>query len=92
MAAYMSTSSKPFGLDQIDPTELETGLNALMSAYQSSRSAMRAWLVVRYAEALWRHPEIDGGEEARCAYGRLAQHWRWLAGAASETNADGELA
>lgn len=65
--------------NDIDPSELEFGLHSLLEAYQSSRSGLRAWLVVRYAEALCRHPAFEGSDEQRCAYHRLAQHWRWLA-------------
>lgn len=77
--------------DQIDPSELEHGLTSLMQAYQHSRSALRAWLVVRYAEALYRHPAFEGSDEQRCVYHRLARQWRWLATAGDRTHrsADG---
>lgn len=63
----------------IDPLELQFGLHKLMSAYQTSRSALRAWLVVHYAEAICQHPDFEGTDEQRCAYRRLASQWRWLA-------------
>jgi hypothetical protein len=78
------------GALQPDPEALESGLVALMQAYQSKRSALRAWLVVRYAEALCRHPEFDGGDEARCAYQRLARQWRWLASAGDDLTPSGK--
>ena len=61
------------------PHDLQNGLESLLQTYQSSRSALRAWLVVHYAEALCRHPEFEGSDEQRCRYRRLAQQWRWLA-------------
>lgn len=66
-------------LSSLDPAELRAGLEALLQAYQSSRSLLRAWLVVHYAETLSAHPELEEPDETRCAYRRLATHWRWLA-------------
>lgn len=74
---------------QIDPNELEFGLANLVEAYQGSRSSLRAWLVVRYAEALCRHPEYEGSDEQRCAYRRLAKQWRWLATATQPSHSLG---
>ena len=61
------------------PTELQTGLEKLLQTYQTNRSSLCAWMVVHYAEALWQHPDFDGPDEQRCAYQRLAGHWRWRA-------------
>jgi hypothetical protein len=66
-------------LASLDPADLRAGLEALLQAYQSSRSLLRAWLVVHYAETLSAHPELEEPDEQRCAYRRLARHWRWLA-------------
>ncbi len=66
-------------LASLDPTDLRAGLESLLQAYQSSRSLLRAWLVVHYAETLSEHPELEEPDEQRCAYRRLARHWRWLA-------------
>lgn len=63
----------------LDAQALERGLHRLMLAYQDSRSAVQACLVVRYAEALSRHPDLDAGDDQRCRYRRLAGQWRWLA-------------
>ncbi|MCB1773315.1 MAG: hypothetical protein KDI88_06830 [Gammaproteobacteria bacterium] len=60
-------------------TDLQRGLDGLLQAYESGGSALRAWLVVHYAEALCRHPDFEGTDEQRCSYGRLAKQWHWLA-------------
>jgi hypothetical protein len=88
----VQTLSTPFdaGATQADLEALESGLAALMQAYQSSRSALRAWLVVRYAEAICRHPELGGGDEARCTYQRLARQWRWLASVNDQLTPSGD--
>jgi hypothetical protein len=90
MTVHTLTAPCDASLTRTEPEVLERGLAALMQSYTSSRSALRAWLVVRYAEALCRHPEFDGGDEARCAYQRLARHWRWLAGADDELAPGGD--
>ena len=66
-------------LASLEPAELRAGLDGLLEAYQSSRSLLRAWLVVHYAETLSEHPELEEPDEQRCAYRRLARQWRWLA-------------
>ena len=66
-------------LASLDPADLRAGLEALLQAYQSSRSMLRAWLVVHYAETLSEHPELEEPDDQRCTYRRLARHWRWLA-------------
>lgn len=66
-------------LASLDAADLRAGLEALLQAYQSSRSLLRAWLVVHYAETLSEHPELEEPDEQRCAYRRLARQWRWLA-------------
>lgn len=63
----------------LDPQALELGLHRLLRTYQESRSALQAWLIVRYAEALCRHPDPEVGDEQRCRCHRLAGQWRWLA-------------
>ena len=75
--SYDPPSDNPFMA--LAPHDLQNGLECLLRTYQSSRSALRAWLVVHYAEALYRHPEFEGSDEQRCGYRRLAQQWRWLA-------------
>ena len=74
---YDQPSENPFMA--LAPRDLQIGLESLLQTYQSSRSALRAWLVVHYAEALCRHPEFEGSDEQRCHYRRLARKWRWLA-------------
>jgi hypothetical protein len=66
--------------DVLDPAAIERGIRFFMTAYQQSRSAMLAWFVVRYAQALCRHPDFEGSDEERCAWRRVARQWRLLAG------------
>lgn len=66
--------------DALDPEAIERGIRYFMKAYQQSRSAMLAWFVVRYAQALCRHPDFEGTDEDRCAWRRVASQWRMLAG------------
>ena len=73
----LATSDQPIA--SLDPVELRAGLEKLLQSYQCNRSPLCAWMVVHYAEALWQHPDFEGPDEQRCAYQRLAAHWRWRA-------------
>ena len=64
---------------ELEPEALESGIRALVSSYQKTRSALIAWLVVRYAQALCQHPDFEGSDAERCAWRRLANKWRLLA-------------
>ena len=79
MAAIDSCRENGNPFVHLDPLDLQLGLHKLMEAYQASRSALRAWLVVHYAEAICEHPDFEGSDEQRCAYRRMARQWRWLA-------------
>jgi hypothetical protein len=57
---------------------LEHRLGELIRRYVEQRSQELARAVVRHLEALCLHPDYDGDPAQRCAYRRLAQHWRWL--------------
>jgi len=74
--------------DALDPEVIERGIRFFMTAYQQSRSAMLAWFVVRYAQALCRHPDFEGSDEERCAWRRVARQWRVLAGGALPTSTE----
>lgn len=76
--------------DVLDPEAIERGIRYFMAAYQKSRSAMLAWFVVRYAQALCCHPDFEGSDEERCAWRRVANQWRLLAGSLP-TSADRHL-
>jgi len=65
--------------ENLEPEALENGIFALLASYQDSRSGLIAWFVVRYAQALCKHPDFEGSDEERCAWQRLAAQWRWLA-------------
>lgn len=84
-------SHDPF--DMVDPDSIERGIRYFIKAYQQQRSAMYAWFVVRYAQALCGHPYFEGTDEERCAWRRVAAQWRLLAGSLP-TGADrpGDLA
>ena len=69
--------SNPF--EALEPEALEKGIHTLVACYQNTRSGPVAWFVVRYAQALCRHPDFEGGDEERCAWRRLASQWRRLA-------------
>jgi len=77
MMMVLSHPAKAF--ETLDPEALEKGIHALVDSYQSSRSSLVAWFVVRYAQALCRHPEFEGSDDERCVWHRLAEQWRWLA-------------
>lgn len=78
-------------LDRLDPESLERGLYCLVRNYQATRSAMIAWFVVRYAQALCQHPDFEGSSEQRCAWRRLAAQWQWLAQTADTTGSNRRL-
>jgi hypothetical protein len=67
---------------------LEHRLGKLIRCYAQRRSQNQARAVVRHLEALCLHPDYDGDPTHRCAYLRLAQHWRWLSQDLSRTAAD----
>jgi len=67
---------------------LEHRLGELIRRYVQQRSQERARAVVRHLEALCLHPDYDGDPAQRCAYRRLAQHWRWLSQDLSRACAD----
>jgi len=69
----------PYALDELDPEALELGIHTLVSSYQQTRSALIAWFVVHYAQALGCHPDYEGSDEERCAWHRTSSQWRWLA-------------
>jgi hypothetical protein len=77
--------------DVIDPAAIERGILYFMAAYQRQRTEMLAWFVVRYAQALCRHPDFEGTDEERCAWRRVASQWRLLA-RSLPTNSDGSPA
>lgn len=86
MSAVLSTEDGVY--DQLDPDTLENGINLLVAQYQRTRSEMLAWFVVRYAQALSRHPEFEGSDEERCQLCRLSRQWQLLAiGSASKAAA-----
>lgn len=64
---------------ELEPEALESGIRTLVSSYQHTRSALIAWLVVRYAQALFQHPGFEGSDAERCTWHRLANKWRPLA-------------
>ena len=63
----------------LTPQDLETRLGHLIRGYLNQRSAALANAVVRHIEILCAHPDYCGCWEERCAYRRLAWHWRGLA-------------
>jgi len=67
-------------LNHLDSEILEQDLEFVMLRYQWHRSPFMARTVLNYIEALCEHPHFHGGDEQRCAYRRLAAHWRHLAG------------
>jgi hypothetical protein len=67
---------------------LEHRLGTLIRRYVQRRSGELASAVVRHLEALYLHPDYDGDPAQRCAYRRLAQHWRWLSQDLSRVAAD----
>lgn len=66
-------------LSGLETESLERRIQFLVSAYQSTRVSLLAWLVVSYAQVLSRHPDCEVSEEQRCVYRRLALQWRLLA-------------
>ncbi len=64
---------------RITPQDLETRLGQLIRGYLNQRSVALAHAVVRHIEILCAHPDYCGCWEERCAYRRLAWHWRGLA-------------
>lgn len=74
-------------LDGLSSQALKDHLAALIRSYVRQRSRDLADAVVRYLEALWQHPDYDGDPVQRCAYHRLAKHWRWLSQDLSRTAA-----
>jgi hypothetical protein len=67
---------------------LEHRVGKLIRRYVQRRSQNLARAVVRHLEALCLHPDYAGDPAQRCAYRRLAQHWRWLSQDFSRTAAD----
>lgn len=65
--------------ETLEPEALKNGISVLLATYQDTRSGLVACFVARYAQALCRHPEFEGSYEERCAWHRMAGHWRWLA-------------
>lgn len=63
----------------LTPQDLEIRLGQLIRRYLSQRSVALADAVVRHIEILCAHPDYTGCWEERCAYRRLAWHWRGLA-------------
>lgn len=63
----------------LTPQELEIRLGQLIRGYLNQRSAVLADAVVQHIEILCAHPDYIGCWEERCAYRRLAWHWRGLA-------------
>jgi len=57
---------------------LEDGLGRLIRRHVQRPSQNLASAVVRRLEALYLHPDDDGNAAQRCAYRRLAHHWRCL--------------
>lgn len=64
--------------DGLASQAIEERLGDLIRRYVQQRSWGLARAVVRHLEALCLHPDYDGDPIQRCAYRRLAQHWRWL--------------
>lgn len=73
------TSLSPQIMAKLAPTEIENRLGQLIRGCLSQRSAVMAFEVMHHIEALCAHPDYHGSWEERCAYRRLAQHWRGLA-------------
>ena len=65
--------------EDLDPDSLEHSIHTLVHAYQTTRSTLTAWSVVRHAQALCSHPDYEGSDEDRCAWHRTSAQWRWLA-------------
>jgi len=72
-------SARPQGQQPLDPDSLEQWLTILVAAYQRSRASLDAWAVSHCMQALIQHPDYEGCDEDRCAYGRLSRQWGWLA-------------
>jgi len=62
----------------IPSQDLEHRVGDLIRRYVYQRSQDLAQSVVSHLEALCLHPDYDGDAAQRCAYRRLARHWRWL--------------
>ena len=77
MTAELETT-EPRDLSTLASETLEQRLGNLIWRYVRRRSQHLARAVVRHLEALCLHPDYDGDPDQRCAYRRLAQHWRWL--------------
>lgn len=77
----MTDDFEPFAdpaLSTIPSGDLEHRLGDLIRRYVHQRSQELAQSVVRHLDALCLHPDYDGDSAQRCAYRRLARHWRWL--------------
>ena len=77
--ALNTLSAQPPGQQQLDPDSLEQWLSILVAAYHRSRASLDAWEVSHCIQALIQHPDYEGSDEDRCAYGRLSRQWGWLA-------------
>lgn len=62
--------------ENLEPEALENGILALVASYHDSRSGLIAWFVVRYAQALCKHPDFGGSDEERCAWQPNGGGWR----------------
>jgi hypothetical protein len=70
--------AEPRDLVSLASETLEQRLAKLIRRYVRRRSKDLADAVVQHLEALCLHPDYDGDADQRCAYRRLAKHWRWL--------------
>jgi hypothetical protein len=75
-------------LSALASATLEHRLGKLIRLYVRRRSQHLARAVVRHLDALCLHPDYDGDPAQRCAYRRLAQHWRWLSQDLGQVAAD----
>lgn len=63
---------------------LKERVGHMIRRYVRESSRDLATAVVRDLEALCQHPDYGRDSQERCAYRRLAKHWRWLSGNPSE--------
>ena len=75
-------------LEGLASQAIKDRLGDLIRRYVRARSGNLARAVVRHLEALCQHSDLDDDPTQRCAYRRLAQHWRWLSQDFSRTAAD----
>ncbi len=75
----MPNQSSNSAFDQLDPQILQKAIKELIKQYQRNRSNLIAWIIVRYAEALHKHPSYADIQGDCFNYQRFSRQWRWLA-------------